>query len=83
MAQLRGTLVLLMAVENIRAITDVLLANGKPAGTAAAAVQDGSLSTQRSIVSTLDRLAGDLAEAGLRPPATIVIGDVVAAAQGT
>jgi uroporphyrin-III C-methyltransferase/precorrin-2 dehydrogenase/sirohydrochlorin ferrochelatase len=83
LAQLRGTLVLLMAVENIRAIADVLLANGKPAGTAAAAVQDGSLSTQRSIVSTLDRLAGDLAEQGLRPPATIVIGDVVAAAQGT
>jgi uroporphyrin-III C-methyltransferase/precorrin-2 dehydrogenase/sirohydrochlorin ferrochelatase len=83
LAQLRGTLVLLMAVENIRAIADVLLANGKPAGTAAAAVQDGSLSTQRSIVSTLGRLAGDLAERGLRPPATIVIGDVVAAAQGT
>jgi uroporphyrin-III C-methyltransferase / precorrin-2 dehydrogenase / sirohydrochlorin ferrochelatase len=81
LAQLRGTLVLLMAVENIGAITEVLVANGKPASTAAAAVQDGSLSTQRSIVTTLDRLAGEIVDQGLRPPATIVIGDVVAVAQ--
>lgn len=81
LAQLRGTLVLLMAVENIGAIAEVLVANGKPASTAAAAVQDGSLSTQRSIVTTLDGLAGEIVDQGLRPPATIVIGDVVAVAQ--
>jgi uroporphyrin-III C-methyltransferase/precorrin-2 dehydrogenase/sirohydrochlorin ferrochelatase len=81
LAGLRGTIVLLMAVENIGAIAEVLVANGKPASTAAAAVQDGSLATQRSIVTTLDRLAGDIVDQGLRPPATIVVGDVVAVAQ--
>jgi uroporphyrin-III C-methyltransferase/precorrin-2 dehydrogenase/sirohydrochlorin ferrochelatase len=76
-AQLRGTLVLLMAVDNIAAIAAALVDHGKPAGTAAAVVQDGSLAGQRSIVSTLGRLAGDVAEQGLRPPAVVVIGAVV------
>jgi uroporphyrin-III C-methyltransferase/precorrin-2 dehydrogenase/sirohydrochlorin ferrochelatase len=82
LAQLRGTLVLLMAVENIAAIASVLVANGKPAETAAAVVQDGSLSSQRSIVTTLGQLAEEIDRQGLRPPATVVIGEVVSLARG-
>jgi uroporphyrin-III C-methyltransferase/precorrin-2 dehydrogenase/sirohydrochlorin ferrochelatase len=77
LAQLQGTLVLLMAVENIAAIASVLVEHGKPAGTAAAVVQDGSLSSERSLVTTLDRLADEIAAHGLRPPAAVVIGAVV------
>jgi uroporphyrin-III C-methyltransferase/precorrin-2 dehydrogenase/sirohydrochlorin ferrochelatase len=77
LAQLRGTLVLLMAVENIGAIASVLVENGKPADTPAAVVQDGSLSSQRSLVTTLDRLAEEISAQGLRPPAAVVIGAVV------
>jgi uroporphyrin-III C-methyltransferase / precorrin-2 dehydrogenase / sirohydrochlorin ferrochelatase len=77
LAQLQGTLVLLMAVENIAAIASVLVEHGKPAGTAAAVVQDGSLSSERSLVTTLDRLADEIVAHGLRPPAAVVIGAVV------
>jgi uroporphyrin-III C-methyltransferase/precorrin-2 dehydrogenase/sirohydrochlorin ferrochelatase len=77
LARLQGTLVLLMAVENIGAIASVLVENGKPADTPAAVVQDGSLSSQRSLVTTLDRLADEIAARGLRPPAVVVIGAVV------
>ena len=45
LARLRGTLVMLMAVENIGAIASALMAAGKPAGTPAAVIQDGSLAT--------------------------------------
>jgi uroporphyrin-III C-methyltransferase/precorrin-2 dehydrogenase/sirohydrochlorin ferrochelatase len=69
--------VLLMAVENIGAIASALVENGKPADTPAAVVQDGSLSSQRGLVTTLDRLADEIAAQGLRPPAAVVIGAVV------
>ncbi len=77
LAQLRGTLVMLMAVENVGAISGALLDAGKPAQTAAAVVQDASLASQRNLVSTLGRLADDVALHRVRPPATVVIGAVV------
>ncbi len=82
LAMLRGTLVLLMAVENLGAIAAVLLHGGRGAGTPAAVVQDGSLPSQRTVFSTLDRLATDAAIQGVRPPAIVVIGGVVDVAQG-
>ncbi len=81
LGRLRGTLVLLMAVENLAAITDILLAAGRPAATAAAVVQDGSLASQRSLVTTLERVAGEVSLRGIRPPAVVVIGGVVEVAK--
>ncbi|MEP6665546.1 MAG: uroporphyrinogen-III C-methyltransferase [Nocardioidaceae bacterium] len=77
LARLNGTLVLLMAVENLPAITTALLAGGRSPETPAAVVQDGSLESQRAVFSRLVDLAGDVASHGLRPPAIVVIGDVV------
>lgn len=77
LARMRGTVVLLMAVENVGAIAAALLAAGKSPTTAAAAVQDGSLGSQRTVISQLDRLQLDLAVQEIRPPAVIVLGDVV------
>ena len=82
LARLRGTLVLLMAVENIGAIAATLLAEGRPAGTATAVVQDGSLSSQRSLVTTLDRVGSEVAAQGIRPPAIIVVGGVFEVGSG-
>ena len=77
LARLRGTLVLLMAVDNAPAIAASLVAGGRPADTPVAVLVEGTLPGERATYSTLGRLADDLARDGVRPPAIIVIGDVV------
>ena len=81
LARLRGTLVLLMAVDNAPAIAAALVAGGRPADTPVAVLVEGTLPGERATYSTLGRLADDLARDGVRPPAIIVIGDVVAVAK--
>lgn len=75
---LRGTLVLLMAVERIRAIADALMAGGRSVSTPVAVVQEGTTARQRVVKSTLDKVADDVAAHEIRPPAIIVIGPVAA-----
>jgi uroporphyrin-III C-methyltransferase/precorrin-2 dehydrogenase/sirohydrochlorin ferrochelatase len=77
LARLRGTLVLLMAVERIGAIAETLIRHGRAADTPVAVIQEGTTAAQRRLDATLDSVAADIAEAGLRPPAVIVIGEVV------
>jgi uroporphyrin-III C-methyltransferase/precorrin-2 dehydrogenase/sirohydrochlorin ferrochelatase len=79
-AQLSGTVVLMMAVENAPAIATALVDGGRPAETPVAVVSDGTMPGERTVLSTLGGLAGDLAASGVRPPAIIVVGDVVAVA---
>jgi uroporphyrin-III C-methyltransferase/precorrin-2 dehydrogenase/sirohydrochlorin ferrochelatase len=76
LAKLRGTLVLLMAVERVAAFAEALLAGGRPSDTPAAVIADGTMPTQRTLRSTLDKLADDVTAQGIRPPAIIVIGPV-------
>jgi uroporphyrin-III C-methyltransferase/precorrin-2 dehydrogenase/sirohydrochlorin ferrochelatase len=80
-AGLRGTLVLLMAVDNAPAIARALLAGGRSAGTPVAVVVDGTMPTERTVLSTVGSLADDLVAHVVVPPAIIVIGDVVAVAR--
>jgi uroporphyrin-III C-methyltransferase/precorrin-2 dehydrogenase/sirohydrochlorin ferrochelatase len=80
LAQLTGTLVLLMAVENLPAITQRLIEAGRPATTPAAAIADGTLPGQHSVTSDLRGIAAAMAEAGVGAPAIVVIGSVVAVA---
>lgn len=80
-ARLRGTLVLLMAVDNLAAIMAALVSAGRSPDTPAAVVQDGSLVSQRAFYSTVGEVASDVVRERLRPPAVIVIGEVVAVAQ--
>ncbi|MFC4107162.1 uroporphyrinogen-III C-methyltransferase [Micromonospora zhanjiangensis] len=77
LARLRGTLVVLMGLRNLPAIAAVLQAHGRPADTPAAVVQEASTGSQRLLRSTLGAVAVDTLAAGLRPPAVVVIGDVV------
>jgi uroporphyrin-III C-methyltransferase/precorrin-2 dehydrogenase/sirohydrochlorin ferrochelatase len=74
---MRGTLVVLMGLKNLPRIAARLLADGKPADTPAAVVQEGSTDAQRVLRGTLGTIAASTAEAGIRPPAVVVIGDVV------
>lgn len=80
-AGLRGTLVLLMAVDNAPAIASALLAGGREASTPVAVIVDGTMPTERVVLSTLGSLADDLALHEVVPPAIIVIGEVVAVAR--
>lgn len=80
-AGLRGTLVLLMAVDNAPAIAEALLAGGRDAATPVAVIVDGTMPTERTVLSTLGTLAADLSAHRVVPPAIIVVGEVVAVAR--
>jgi uroporphyrin-III C-methyltransferase/precorrin-2 dehydrogenase/sirohydrochlorin ferrochelatase len=76
-ARLRGTLVLMMAVENAPAIAKALLVRGRDEQTPVAVVCDGTMPTERTVLSTLGSLADDLASHAVMAPAVIVVGEVV------
>jgi uroporphyrin-III C-methyltransferase/precorrin-2 dehydrogenase/sirohydrochlorin ferrochelatase len=79
-ARVGGTLVLLMAVDNAPRIADALVAGGRAGSTPVAVICDGSMPTERTVLSTLGTLEHDLATQHVRPPAIIVVGEVVAVA---
>lgn len=70
------TLVILMGVAHIRGICDKLRAGGLAESTPVAVVCDASLPTQRVLTSTLGGVADAMDEAGVKPPAIVVVGDV-------
>jgi len=75
-----GTLVLLMAVERLGAVVDQLLRYGRSPATPVSVIADGTLPTQRTINSTLEHVESRVAQEGVRPPAIVVVGDVVSIA---
>ncbi|MBW8484204.1 uroporphyrinogen-III C-methyltransferase [Actinomadura parmotrematis] len=81
LAASQGTLVLLMSVERMALIADALVGHGRAAGTPVAVIQNGTLPGQRTLTATLGTVAAAMAEAGVRPPAIVVVGDVVAVAR--
>jgi uroporphyrin-III C-methyltransferase/precorrin-2 dehydrogenase/sirohydrochlorin ferrochelatase len=80
-ARLSGTIVLMMAVENAPAIARALLDGGRSGETPVAVICDGTMPTQRVVLATLATLEKTLAADGVRPPAIIVIGEVVRVAR--
>lgn len=77
LARLNGTIVVMMGVENAPAIAEALVAGGRPASLPVAVVCDGTMPTERTVLATLGTLADRLAEESVKPPAIIVIGEVV------
>jgi uroporphyrin-III C-methyltransferase/precorrin-2 dehydrogenase/sirohydrochlorin ferrochelatase len=73
----QGTLVLLMAVERLGAVVGELLRYGRSPDTPVSVIADGTLPTQRTINSTLGQAENRVAQEGVRPPAIVVVGDVV------
>ncbi|MFD3477619.1 uroporphyrinogen-III C-methyltransferase [Streptomyces sp. NPDC058695] len=78
LAKLRGTLVVLMGVDKIGRIAETLIAHGKSAQTPVALVQEGTTAAQRRVDATLETVEDAVRTHEVRPPAVIVIGDVVA-----
>ena len=72
-----GTLVLLMAVAHLEQVTAELVKHGRDASTPVAVICDGTTPRQQVLTSTLGQVAAQAARNGIRPPAVVVVGDVV------
>jgi uroporphyrin-III C-methyltransferase/precorrin-2 dehydrogenase/sirohydrochlorin ferrochelatase len=77
LAQGPGTLVLLMAVGRLEQISRELVKRGRDVGTPVAVISDGTTPRQRVLTATLGDVAAEAARQGIRPPAVVVVGDVV------
>jgi uroporphyrin-III C-methyltransferase/precorrin-2 dehydrogenase/sirohydrochlorin ferrochelatase len=77
MARATGTLVLLMAVAHLESVAAELIKRGRDATTPVAVICEGTMPGQRVLTSTLAEVAAEADRAGIRPPAVVVIGDVV------
>lgn len=73
-----GTLVLFMAVRTAAECAQALIAAGRDPQTPAAAVYWGTTARQRTVVAPLVELAQAMDRAALKPPALLVVGEVVA-----
>ncbi|MFI0738600.1 uroporphyrinogen-III C-methyltransferase [Streptomyces sp. NPDC021100] len=78
LARLGGTLVVLMGVEQCGAIAETLIRHGRSADTPVAVIQEGTTAAQRRVDAVLGTVGERVRAEGIRPPAVIVIGEVVA-----
>jgi uroporphyrin-III C-methyltransferase len=76
LARSKTTLVIYMGLRNVERISASLIAGGMDPVTPACIIEDGTLDTQKALVTTLAGLSAD----GFRGPAVIVIGEVVRSA---
>ena len=79
LAAFPGTLVVYMGVRRLEAITERLIASGRPGGEPAALVQRGTFPDQRAVTATLSTIASVAASEGVKPPAIAIFGAVAAA----
>ncbi|WP_297774061.1 uroporphyrinogen-III C-methyltransferase [Parvibaculum sp.] len=75
-------IVLYMALSHLGAIAQLLIENGRRAGEPVALVRNATLKDQSVLETTLGQAAEDVARAGFKAPAIIVIGDVVRLREG-
>ncbi len=72
-----GTIVVYMGIKNLPLIVKNLIDHGRSPDTPVAVVRWASTPEQKSVVGTLENIAAVVSEAGIKPPALIVIGGVV------
>lgn len=72
-----GTLVFFMGVKNLPEIAARLMEHGRSPQTPVAVIRWGTTPEQRTVTGTLADIVDKVREAGLKPPAVIVVGDVV------
>ena len=75
------TLVVLMAAGRLDSVCRRLIAEGRSSVEAAAVIESATGERQRVVTGRLDDVAGKAAGAGVRPPATLVVGQVVSLAE--
>ncbi|WP_165245459.1 uroporphyrinogen-III C-methyltransferase [Paludisphaera soli] len=78
LAKFPGTLVFYMGVTHLANIARALVREGKPADTPAATIESGTTPSQRVTTATLGTIADVAKERNVRPPALLVVGEVVA-----
>jgi uroporphyrin-III C-methyltransferase len=71
-----ATIVILMGLNKLDLIVDAFLKIGKK-DTPIMIIQDGTLPTERFVVSTIEQIENEAALSGISTPATIVVGAVV------
>jgi len=76
LARANTTLVIMMGVATLPAVSAELVARGMDPATPAATIADAGLPSQRSVRATLATIAAVTTEAGIAPPAITVIGAV-------
>ncbi|HEY9315400.1 uroporphyrinogen-III C-methyltransferase [Williamsia sp.] len=76
LAQMRGTIVLMMAVERLDIFAEALVEGGRDASTPVAIIENATLSNQRVVRTTLGTAAVDAKNEQVKPPAIVVIGPV-------
>jgi len=72
-----GTLVFLMGVGNLKKIASALISNGRSPDTPVAVIMNGTLPDQQTIVGKLQEISRMAEKKEVKPPAIIVVGDVV------
>jgi uroporphyrinogen III methyltransferase/synthase len=72
-----GTLVFLMGVGNLSRIAKSLMENGRSPDTPVALIHRGTVPEQKTVVGTLKDIAERAEREGLKPPAIIVVGEIV------
>jgi len=72
-----GTIVFLMTVRNIAYVCERLIENGRTPQTPVAVIRWGTRPEQTTIVGTLQNISELVKEKDIKPPAVMVVGDVV------
>lgn len=80
LADLNATLALYMASRRIPQLCAELIAGGRPPQTPAAAIESGTWPAQRRALGTLETLPDLSSRLAIRPPALVVVGEVVSLA---
>ncbi len=76
-ARVKGTLVIFMGVLRLQDITAELIRHGKSPDTPTAVIRWGTYAYQKTVTGTLGTIAEQVSKIRLRPPALIVVGEVV------
>lgn len=72
-----GTIVVYMGIKNLPIIVENLLKHGRDPQTPVAVVRWASTPEQQTVVGTLETIKDIVAEAGIKPPSLIIVGEVV------
>jgi len=72
-----GTIVFLMAIKNISLVSKRLIDNGRSPDTPVAVIRWGTRAEQKTVVADLKSITDVIRDNEIKPPAVMVVGDVV------
>lgn len=72
-----GTIVIFMGIKNLPRIVERLIAGGRSSETPVAVVRWGATTKQQTVVGTLNTIVARMEDAGICPPAVVIVGETV------